>query len=44
VRGRPLPELGFVFRTRLDAVASVFDNLYLPLRIKGRSRRAVRDR
>jgi NitT/TauT family transport system ATP-binding protein len=44
VRGRPLPELGFVFQdATLMPWANVFDNLYLPLRIKGLSRRAVRD-
>jgi NitT/TauT family transport system ATP-binding protein len=44
VGGRPLPELGFVFQdATLMPWASVFDNLYLPLRIKGFSRRAVRD-
>jgi NitT/TauT family transport system ATP-binding protein len=44
VRGRALPELGFVFQdATLMPWASVFDNLYLPLRIKGFSRRAVRD-
>ncbi len=43
VRGAPLPELGFVFQdATLMPWASVFDNLYLPLRIKGLSRRAVR--
>jgi NitT/TauT family transport system ATP-binding protein len=44
VGGRALPELGFVFQdATLMPWASVFDNLYLPLRIKGFSRRAVRD-
>jgi NitT/TauT family transport system ATP-binding protein len=43
-RGRPLPELAFVFQdATLMPWASVFDNLYLPLRIKGLRRRAVRD-
>jgi NitT/TauT family transport system ATP-binding protein len=42
--GRPLPELAFVFQdATLMPWASVFDNLYLPLRIKGLRRRAVRD-
>jgi NitT/TauT family transport system ATP-binding protein len=42
--GRPLPELAFVFQdATLMPWATVFDNLYLPLRIKGLRRRAVRD-
>jgi NitT/TauT family transport system ATP-binding protein len=43
-RGRPLPELAFVFQdATLMPWATVFDNLYLPLRIKGLRRRAVHD-
>jgi NitT/TauT family transport system ATP-binding protein len=42
--GRSLPELGFVFQdATLMPWATVFDNLYLPLRIKGFRRRAVRE-
>jgi NitT/TauT family transport system ATP-binding protein len=42
-RGRPMPELAFVFQdATLMPWANVFDNLYVPLRIKGLRRRAVR--
>jgi NitT/TauT family transport system ATP-binding protein len=42
--GRAQPELGFVFQdATLMPWATVFDNLYLPLRIKGLNRRAVRE-
>jgi NitT/TauT family transport system ATP-binding protein len=41
-QARPLPELGFVFQDpTLMPWATVFDNLYLPLRIKGQRRNAV---
>jgi len=41
--GKPRPELGFVFQdSTLMPWASVFENVYLPLRIKGLSRRTVR--
>lgn len=40
---RPLPELGFVFQdATLMPWATVFENVYLPLRIKGRRRSSVR--
>ncbi len=38
--GQPLPQLGFVFQEpTLMPWATVFDNVYLPLRLKGVSRR-----
>jgi NitT/TauT family transport system ATP-binding protein len=41
---RPKPDLAFVFQdATLMPWASVFDNLYLPLRIRGLRRSAVRD-
>jgi NitT/TauT family transport system ATP-binding protein len=41
--GRPLPELSFVFQdATLMPWATVFENVYLPLRIKGKSRRAAK--
>jgi NitT/TauT family transport system ATP-binding protein len=44
VRGRPQPEIGFVFQdATLMPWATVFDNLYLPLRIKRLRRHAVHD-
>ncbi len=41
---RPMPELGFVFQdATLMPWATVFDNVYLPLRLKGKRRSDVRD-
>jgi NitT/TauT family transport system ATP-binding protein len=43
-RAAPHPQLAFVFQdATLMPWATVFENLYLPLRIKGLRRRAVRD-
>jgi NitT/TauT family transport system ATP-binding protein len=43
--GRPRPEIGFVFQeATLMPWATVFDNVFLPLRLKGLSKRAVHDR
>jgi NitT/TauT family transport system ATP-binding protein len=42
--GRPLAEIGFVFQDpTLMPWATVFDNVYLPLRLQHKSRREVRD-
>jgi NitT/TauT family transport system ATP-binding protein len=42
--GEPKPSVGFVFQEpTLMPWASVFENVYLPFRIAGRPRRAVRD-
>ena len=42
--GRPHPEIGFVFQEpTLMPWATVFGNVWLPLRLKGRSKTAVRD-
>lgn len=42
--GRACPEVGFVFQEpTLMPWASVFDNVWLPLRLKGKSRPAVRE-
>ena len=42
--GRAMPELGFVFQEpTLMPWANVFDNVYLPFRLKRRRRRDVRD-
>jgi len=44
-RGRPLPEIGFVFQEpTLMPWASVFDNVYLPFRLKRKSKKQVKDR
>ena len=44
-QGRPMAEIGFVFQdATLMPWATVFDNVYLPLRLKGERRKAVRDR
>ncbi|HEY1722159.1 MAG TPA: ABC transporter ATP-binding protein [Magnetospirillaceae bacterium] len=41
---RPMPEIGFVFQeATLMPWATVFDNVYLPLRLKGKRRGEVRD-
>ena len=43
-KGRPLAEIGFVFQEpTLMPWASVFDNVYLPLRLKKHKKAAVRD-
>lgn len=43
-RGRPLAEIGFVFQdATLMPWANVFDNVYLPLRLKKVSRKAAGD-
>jgi NitT/TauT family transport system ATP-binding protein len=42
--GRPHPEIGFVFQEpTLMPWATVFSNIWLPLRLKGRSKSAARD-
>ncbi len=42
--GRPHPEIGFVFQEpTLMPWATVFSNVWLPLRLKGRSKSAARD-
>jgi NitT/TauT family transport system ATP-binding protein len=42
--GRPHPEIGFVFQEpTLMPWATVFNNIWLPLRLKGRRKGAVRD-
>jgi NitT/TauT family transport system ATP-binding protein len=42
--GHPHPEIGFVFQEpTLMPWATVFANVWLPMRLKGRSRQAVRD-
>jgi NitT/TauT family transport system ATP-binding protein len=42
--GHPHPEIGFVFQEpTLMPWATVFNNVWLPFRLKGRSRAAVRD-
>jgi NitT/TauT family transport system ATP-binding protein len=42
--GRPLADLGFVFQEpTLMPWATVFDNMYLPFRVTGKSRKSVRD-
>jgi NitT/TauT family transport system ATP-binding protein len=42
--GRPHPEIGFVFQEpTLMPWATVFSNVFLPFRLKGKSKRAVRD-
>jgi len=44
-RNRPIAEIGFVFQdATLMPWANVFDNVYLPLRLKGVRRKAARDR
>ena len=44
VAGRPHPEIGFVFQEpTLMPWATVFSNVWLPLRLKGRSKSASRD-
>ena len=43
-RGRPDAEISFVFQEpTLMQWASVYDNVWLPLRLKGKSRRAAKD-
>lgn len=43
--GRPLAEIGYVFQEpTLMPWSNVFDNVYLPLRLKGERRSRVRDR
>lgn len=42
--GRPLAEIGYVFQEpTLMPWANVFDNVFLPLRLKGKSRASVRE-
>ena len=42
--GRPHPEIGFVFQEpTLMPWATVFNNVFLPLRLKGQAKSAVRD-
>ena len=43
--GNPMPSVGFVFQEpTLMPWATVFDNVYLPFRVAGKSRSEVRDR
>ena len=43
-RAQPMPEIGFVFQdATLMPWATVFDNVYLPWRLKGKRRSEVRD-
>jgi NitT/TauT family transport system ATP-binding protein len=45
VHNRPLEEIGFVFQEpTLQPWSTVFENVYLPLRLKGRRRKDSRDR